>query len=177
MELEVTNITMREKLDEMQVQLNKVIEENAKLRGSSSRSPPLVSPSSPSSLAPIVEPDVEIEEDENLEEEPAMELYSQVDYSKVICPCVLYNNSVQCIVTVYGDCIIIRDRCAHLNIGNHSLRDQLFAINSYFTTALIQISHKPQSTLLLFKTNQWDGLNIMNSCIHVLIFSSEYMCS
>ena len=76
-------MTLKEKLDEMQAQLNQVIEENAKLRGSSSRSPPPASPSSPSSLTPIVEPEVEKEEERSLEEEPLMELYAQVDYSKV----------------------------------------------------------------------------------------------
>lgn len=104
-ELVATNQSMNEKLEEMQLQLNKVIEENVKLRGSVSCSPLAASPSSPSSLTPIIEPEVENEET-NGGEEAVMQLYATVDYSKVMS--VGHRGYLYCIFEIF--CKIYFDR-------------------------------------------------------------------
>ena len=72
--LRATNEQLQMKLDELQKQMNKIIEENVRLRSTQPRSP--TTPTSP--LPVIMEPPGPVEE-----EDPPMEVYAQVDMSKV----------------------------------------------------------------------------------------------
>lgn len=77
-ELEIAKIELEERVATLQSQVNKMVEENGRLRSSTSRTPP---PSSPTTLLPpIVEPAEEVEEDEG---ESPSHIYARVDYSKV----------------------------------------------------------------------------------------------
>ncbi len=87
--MEIAKVELEERVSTLQVQLNKMIEENGRLRASTSRTPPPSSPTTltPTTLTPIVEPSVEAEEEAEEDEGEAGEspshLYAQVDYSKV----------------------------------------------------------------------------------------------
>lgn len=76
-ELEIAKIELEERVSTLQSQLNKLVEENSRLRSSTSRTPP--PPSSPTTLTPIMEPSTEAEENE----ESPSHIYAKVDYSKV----------------------------------------------------------------------------------------------
>ncbi len=78
--MKATNEQLQSKLDELQKQLNKVIEENVRLRSAPQRSP--TTPTSP--LPVIFEPSAAQEGEGEGEDEPA-EVYAQVDRSKVSC--------------------------------------------------------------------------------------------
>ncbi len=82
-ELEVAKVELEERVSTLQAQLNKMIEENGRLKASTSRTPPPSSPTTltPTTLTPIVEPSVEAEEGE-AGESPS-HVYARVDYSKV----------------------------------------------------------------------------------------------
>lgn len=81
-QLHLTNQQLQMKCDEFQQQMNKLVEENVKLRTGQPRTP--TTPTSP--LPVIMEPVAEAEENREEEgegEEGAMDVYAQVDMSKV----------------------------------------------------------------------------------------------
>ena len=77
--LQSVNQQLKMKLDELQKQLNKVVEENVRLRSSQ----PQRSPTTPTSPLPVIMEPATLEEEEAEFEVAPMDVYAQVDMTKV----------------------------------------------------------------------------------------------